>query len=981
MTTGPRRFARPVYGVALAACLAALGLLASGADARWEHVSHHRSSTRPYFACSSPARRAHCHLIVDPTRGRHRNGPVSAGAITAGPELETSPALSGNGVEGGYSPENLRKAYALPSTTAGEGQTVAVVDAYDDPNAQADLSEYRSHYGLPACTSAGGCFRKVNQAGGSGPPATNAEWAEEISLDLDMVSAICPKCHILLVEADTGAAENLAIAENEAVTLGATEITNSFGSALGQEPPFVSAYDHPGIPTTVAAGDEGYGVEVPADNPHVIDVGGTTLVPESNKRGWKETVWYDVEGSEISGTGSGCSNEPKPSWQFDKGCAFRTNNDVAVVGDQNTPVSVYDSFKTSTPWQLEGGTSVGSPIVAAAMALANSYTRTFDGAHAFYIDFAINPSAFFNDVVSGKNGSCGGTYLCEAKVGYDGPSGLGTLNGPPEVPPPTVATEAASSIGETTATLNATVDPNGAEISQCRFKYGLTSSYTSTVACASPPGSGVSPVSVSAHPSGLHAATTYHFAVEIAYQGGQSRVGGDKEFTTTSSGPPPKEPPSAATEPASGIGQAFATLNGRVNPNGLTVTSCMLEYGPSTSYGHSTPCSPSPGSGEAYVSVSATVTGLSADTIYHFRVTATNSKGTRSGNDQTFKTLRKVPVVREEEASDIMQTSAQLNAAVNPSGYTVTACHFEYGTSDSYGTSIPCAPSPGSGNGLVPVSGEISGLEPNTIYHFHVVATNSQGTTESEDQTFTTAPLPPTGDTEGFFALTESSVTVLGSVHPHGGALIACRFEYGIASEGILEASAPCTTLPGAEEDGASVLAQISGLTPGTTYHYRLVTSNASGTNYGSTQSLTTPPAHLESVKEFEKLTEHHGPTPGPGAPKLVSTVLAASSGSLAIRVSCPTGASSCTGKITLQTLSAYSASGKRHAVKRTVLLAAGPIALAGGRVATLKLKLSSSARTLLKRSHVLHARATITPGAGGGETSRLTVTIRAARH
>ena len=960
---------------ALAVCLALLGATATSASARWNRISHRRSSTQPYFACASK-RLSRCHLIVDPTRGLHRNGPVSAGAITAGPELETSPALGGNGVEGGYSPENLRSAYDLPSKTAGSGQTVAIVDAYDDPNAEADLSTYRSHYGISSCTSAGGCFRKVNEEGGSARPATNAEWSEEISLDLDMVSAVCPNCHILLVEADTAGAEDLATAENEAVALGATEVSNSFGSPVGQELPFVSAYDHPGIPTTVAAGDEGYGVEVPADNPHVIAVGGTTLVPESNKRGWRETVWYDVEEAEISGTGSGCSSEPKPAWQFDKGCSGRTNDDVAAIGDQNTPVSVYDSYKSANPWMLEGGTSVGAPIVAAAMALTNSYTRTFDGAHALYVDFAINPSGFFNDVVSGKNGTCGGSYLCEARVGYDGPSGLGTLKGAPEVPPPTLTTEPASSIGSSEATLNASVDPNGAEISQCRFEYGPSSSYTGSVPCASSPGSGVNPVSLVAHVSGLHSASVYHFRVSVAYQGGQSSAGADRTFTTSGAAPP-----TSITEAASAIGQSSATLNAKVDPNGLTVTSCVLEYGLSSSYEKTAPCTPSPGSGQTYVNVSAAVGGLSAKTTYHFRVSATNSQGTTHGSDQTFKTAPKVPIVEPEAASAVTQTGAQLNASVNPSGSLVKTCRFEYGASESYGASVPCTPSPGSGAGFVAVSGEISGLDANTVYHFRVVATNSEGTTQTVDETFTSAPLAPSGETEGYFALTEGSVTVQGTVHPNGGTLTECRFEYGTSPTGILEASAPCTTLPGGEEEGASVLAHISGLNPAVTYRYRLVTANVSGTSYGTTQSFTTLVAHLQSEPELQKLTGNPGPTPLPGAPKLVSTALAASSGSLVIRVSCAAGASSCTGKITLQAVAAHSASGKGHAVKHTVLLAAGSIALAGGRVATLRLKLSSSAKALLKRSHVLHARATITSGAGGGEASRLAVTIRTAGH
>ena len=192
-------------------------------------------------------------MIHDPTLGSAHDGPLRAGAITLGPEQQVSPALSGSGVEGGYAPEDLRKAYALPSSTTGYGQTVAVVDAYDDPDAESDLAAYRSHYDIPECTAADECFRKVNQNGGASPPAARAEWAEEIALDLDMVSAICPNCKILLVEANTTSGSDLAAAENEAVRLGATEVNNSFGEPVSSEPEYASAYDHPGVPITAAA--------------------------------------------------------------------------------------------------------------------------------------------------------------------------------------------------------------------------------------------------------------------------------------------------------------------------------------------------------------------------------------------------------------------------------------------------------------------------------------------------------------------------------------------------------------------------------------------------------------------------------------------------------------------------------------------------------------------------------------------------------
>src|ERR1700685_3379730 len=233
-------------------------------------------------------------------------------------------SYSGSGEGGGFSPSDLRSAYNLPSS-GGSGQTVAIVDAYNDPNAESDLKTYREHYGLSACTTANGCFKKVNQTGGSTYPESESHWSEEISLDLDMVSAVCSGCNILLVEATTNSFSNLFTAEDEAVTLGATEISNSWsGEEFSGETYYDSYFDHPGIPITVGAGDYGYGTQYPAASPYVISVGGTKLEKASNSRGWTEEAW--------SGTGSGCSlYETKPVWPSGSGCFMRTENDGAAV--------------------------------------------------------------------------------------------------------------------------------------------------------------------------------------------------------------------------------------------------------------------------------------------------------------------------------------------------------------------------------------------------------------------------------------------------------------------------------------------------------------------------------------------------------------------------------------------------------------------------------------------------------------------------
>ena len=320
----------------------------------------------------------------------------------------------------GFGPADLQSAYALPSSTAGAGQTVAIVDAYDDVTAEHDLGVYRAQYGLSPCTTANGCFKKVNQTGGSTPPSANASWGQEIALDLDMVSAVCPNCHILLVEANSATFVDLGTAVNEAAALGANAISNSYGGgeSSAETTSYDAYYNHPGHAITVSSGDSGYGVQYPAASRYVTAVGGTSLVRASNARGWTETVW--------SGAGSGCSAyEPKPSWQTDTGCARRTVADVSAVANPSTGVAVYDStpYQGRSGWMVFGGTSVAAPVIGAVYALAGNGSTINDGSYPYG-----HLSSLF-DVTSGSNGSCGSSYLCTGKTGYDGPTGNGTPNG------------------------------------------------------------------------------------------------------------------------------------------------------------------------------------------------------------------------------------------------------------------------------------------------------------------------------------------------------------------------------------------------------------------------------------------------------------------------------------------------------------------------------------------------------------------------
>lgn len=321
----------------------------------------------------------------------------------------------------GYGPSDLLSAYNLPAN-GGAGQTVAIVDAYNDPNAAADMAVYRSQYGLPACTVASGCFKQVSQTGSSSLPSNNASWAGEISLDLDMVSAIAPDAHIILVEAKSATTANLGTAVNEAVTLGAKFVSNSYG---GSESTSDTTYDtkyynHPGVAITVSAGDGGYGVEYPAASRYVTSVGGTALNRASNTRGWTESVWST---NSTEGTGSGCSAvDAKPTWQTDTGCAKRMVSDVSAVADPATYVAVYETYGASG-WTGYGGTSVASPLIAGVYADAGTPTASYPVTDLY------SHTSSLNDVTSGATSTCSPAYFCTAEAGYDGPTGLGTPNG------------------------------------------------------------------------------------------------------------------------------------------------------------------------------------------------------------------------------------------------------------------------------------------------------------------------------------------------------------------------------------------------------------------------------------------------------------------------------------------------------------------------------------------------------------------------
>jgi subtilase family serine protease len=332
--------------------------------------------------------------------------------------------VTSNVLPAGYGPAQFQGAYGL----GGGSGTIAIVDAYDQPRIKADLDSYDSTFGLPlfpscANISSTGCFLKVNQNGQTfNYPSFNSGWGLEISLDAEVAHAACPNCKLILVEANSNSFSDLLAAENMARTLGGNVISNSWG---GNESPGETTYDanfnHPGTAYTFSSGDSGYGVEYPAASQFVTAVGGTTLTLSGNSY-VSESAW--------SGAGSGCSSvEPKPGFQHDSGCANRTVADVSADADPNTGAAVLDTCYQfsrrrgcSGGWFQVGGTSLASPLVAATYATGG----VVGGMQENSLPYTKGTSSNLHDVTAGSNGNCGGSYLCTAASGYDGPTGLGT---------------------------------------------------------------------------------------------------------------------------------------------------------------------------------------------------------------------------------------------------------------------------------------------------------------------------------------------------------------------------------------------------------------------------------------------------------------------------------------------------------------------------------------------------------------------------
>src|SRR5665647_259109 len=610
---------------------------------------------------------------------------------TVQPPGVSANAVSPNATPAGYGPSTLVAAYKLDQSK-GSGQTVAVVDAYDDPNAESDLAAYRAQYGLPPCTTANGCFKKVNQSGSTtNLPRPNAGWAGEISLDLDMVSAICPTCHILLVEATSPTYTNLGTAVNRAVTLGAKFVSNSYGgSEFSSESSYDSAYyHHAGVVITASTGDTNYGAQYPATGAYVTAVGGTSLTSANNTRGWTESVWKT---SSTEGTGSGCSTYiAKPSFQASvtTGCSNRAEADVSAVADPNTGVTVYNTYQ-APGWQVYGGTSASAPIIASVYALAG-----VPGASDSPNAYPYSHTSSLYDVTSGNNGTCSPGVLCTAGTGWDGPTGLGTPNGSAAFTGANIVS--VTNPGTQTSTAGS---PLSLQVQASDTGSGATLSYSAT---GLPPGLVINSGTglISGTPSTAGSYTVTATATDGTSASGSTTFTWVIQALVTAPGAP------TAVSAVAGNASVVVSWTAPVSDGGSAITGYTIAPSPACPA-----CT-----GMTTTALSSTVSGLTNGNAYTFTVTATNAAGT---SPPSAASAAVTPAAVPGAPTGVTAVPGNASAVVS-----WTAPVSDGGSAI---TGYTIAPSPAcpacTGMTTTALSSTVSGLTNGNAYTFTVTATN-----------------------------------------------------------------------------------------------------------------------------------------------------------------------------------------------------------------------------------------------------------------
>ena len=685
------------------------------------------SSFTPVNVCSAPGPgRATCLsqvLATKPSlryavhpRIRRASSPNRLGGRRARAGVSATPqAVAAAPAPQAGTPAWLQQAYDLAylSQTYGSDKTIAVVVAYDDPNAESDLATYRSTYGLAPCTTANGCFKKLSPPGppkfASGDNHTDVlnQWRFETSVDLQAISALCPNCNIVLSEASSYFSQDLANAQVRVASGTPTPavISDSFGAALvtptgtNGDAYFGSKgwWTFSGIATVAASGDVGYPAhdppgnssdpcsgtnqsspcnEYPAALSDITAAGGTSLAPASGPRGFGESAW--------SGAGSGCNTDsasPKQPWQASLPCAGRAYSDISADADPNTGIQIYDSSPLGdhdAGWYLGGGTSAAAPMVAAYYALIGSSQGSGVNATLQSSEWPYDNALGLNDPATGSTGSCPAlSFLCNGLPGYDGPTGAGSISGAavegaPGIGGPGADSTYTQSVTSNSAQLQGGVYPNGNSTTYW-WEYGTTTSYGQATVHF-PAGAGTAPVPVAGALTGLAPGTTYHYRL-VAQNGVGSgpMYGYDYTFTTA---------PNTSGNGAGGGGSLPPPNGGGAsNPGG------------------------------------------------------SNGGGGSSTNHPTI-TRPVAPSVGRPRIAALSGSSATVTASITPFGNRTTY-YLAYGTTPKLGQRART----GTASSMLTGSWRLRGLKPGKVYYLQMVAANGGGTRRSSTIRIRTSPI------------------------------------------------------------------------------------------------------------------------------------------------------------------------------------------------------------------------------------------------